>query len=71
MASSFFQQSLGQPQRPIGLRPREAAKTLGVSESTLRRLTKSGELRCIKLDRVKLYAYSELERWAIRRTAGA
>ena len=48
---------------PVGLRSREAARVLGISESTLRRLTQAGEISCIKRNRLKIYAYDELQRW--------
>jgi excisionase family DNA binding protein len=48
---------------PVGLRSREAARALGISESTLRRLTQAGEISCIKRNRLKIYAYDELQRW--------
>jgi excisionase family DNA binding protein len=54
----------------IGLRPKEAAGSLGISVATLNRLTEAGEIRCIKLARAKIYYRCELERWAERRTAG-
>jgi excisionase family DNA binding protein len=41
----------------------DAARTLGVSQSTLERLTKAGEIKCIKLNRAKIYPYDELQRW--------
>jgi hypothetical protein len=34
---------------PLALRPRQAAVALGVSESTLGRLTKAGAIPCIRL----------------------
>jgi excisionase family DNA binding protein len=48
---------------PLGMRVADAARTLGVSPSTLERLTKAGEIRCIKLSRAKIYSYEELQRW--------
>jgi excisionase family DNA binding protein len=48
---------------PLGLRPRDAARTLGVSLSTLERLTRSGEIACVKLPRAKIYSREELRRW--------
>jgi len=48
---------------PLGMRVVDAARTLGVSPSTLERLTKAGEIRCIKLNRAKIYPYDELQRW--------
>jgi excisionase family DNA binding protein len=48
---------------PLGMRVVDAARTLGVSPSTLERLTKAGEIRCIKLNRAKIYPYDELQLW--------
>jgi excisionase family DNA binding protein len=48
---------------PLGMRVVDAARTLGVSPSTLERLTKAGEIKCIKLNRAKIYPYEELQRW--------
>jgi len=53
---------------PLGLRPSDAARTLGVSESTLERLTKAGEIACVKLSRVKIYSREELRRWLAVKT---
>jgi excisionase family DNA binding protein len=39
----------------LALRPREAAAAIGVSQSTLDRLTKAGEIPVVKLGRVRLY----------------
>jgi excisionase family DNA binding protein len=52
----------------LGLRPREAAKSIGVSLSTLQRLTKTGELASVKLARATIYYQQELERWLGVRT---
>jgi excisionase family DNA binding protein len=56
---------------PLGMRVADAARTLGISPSTLDRLTKAGEIQCIKLNRAKIYPYEELQRWmASRACAG-
>ncbi len=58
--SSFFRQE--QPViAPLSLRPREAAAALGLSVSTVERLTKAGELPCVKLGRSVLYPMAMLE----------
>ncbi len=58
--SSFYRQE--QPViAPLSLRPREAAAALGLSISTLARLTKAGELPCVKLGRSVLYPVAMLE----------
>ncbi len=47
--------------RPICVRPDQAAAMLGISRSTLDRLTCSGELTFVKLRRPKMYAVADLE----------
>lgn len=56
---------------PLCLRPAEAARELGISPSTLERLTKAGEIRCIKLNRAKIYPRDELCRWVSSRVNAA
>lgn len=60
----FFRddKSTGSPRRLV-LRPRDAAKALGLSTSTLNRLAKTGEIKCIRLDRITLYPMEVLEAW--------
>jgi len=48
---------------PLSLRPREAAKALGISLSTLERLTRSGDIPLVKLSRVVLYTVATLKAW--------
>ena len=52
----------------LSMRPREAAAALGVSVSTLDRLTKAGELPSVKLGRVVLYPRAALEQFLNLRT---
>jgi excisionase family DNA binding protein len=52
----------GGPRRLV-LRPRDAAKALGLSTSTLNRLARAGEIQCIRLDRMTLYPVDALESW--------
>lgn len=49
--------------RRLVLRPRDAAKALGLSMSTFNRLARAGEIQCIRLDRIKLYPMEVLEAW--------
>ncbi len=60
----FFRddKSSGSPDRLV-LRPRDAAKALGLSTSTLNRLVRAGEIKCIRLDRITLYPIEVLEAW--------
>jgi excisionase family DNA binding protein len=70
MASSFYRQR--EPlAATLALRPRDAAAAIGVSPSTLERLTKAGEIPVVKLGRVRLYELSALESFLkSRRAAG-
>lgn len=53
----------------LALRPREAARSLGVSESTLDRLTRAGEIAFVAAGRCRLYEVSVLKEWlSSRRT---
>lgn len=54
---------------PMALRPREAARALGVSERWLWEQTKAGEIPCTKVGRVTLYPRVMLEEWLRRRAA--
>jgi excisionase family DNA binding protein len=55
----------------LALRPRQAAAAIGVSLSTLERLTRAGEIPVVKLGRVRLYELKALESFlASRRVAG-
>ena len=53
----------------LALRPREAARSLGVSESTLDRLTRAGEIAFVAAGRCRLYEVETLKAWlSSRRT---
>jgi excisionase family DNA binding protein len=58
--SSFFRQEQTVI-APLALRPREAAAALGLSVSTVERLTRAGKLPCVKLGRSVLYPVAMLE----------
>jgi excisionase family DNA binding protein len=51
----------------LSLRPREAARALGVSERWLWEKTKAGEIPCTKVGRVTLYPIAVLQEWLVRR----
>lgn len=72
--NGFYRMDHGQPKasrlEPLSLRPREAAASLGVSLSTLERLTKSGEIGVVRLGRCRLYEIDELKAWLSRNRAG-
>lgn len=57
---------------PLALRPREAAKVLGVSARLLWQLTKDGIVPCVRVGRGKrqtvLYPVMELQAWLTRQT---
>jgi excisionase family DNA binding protein len=53
------------------LRSRDAAKVLGLSTSTLNRLVRAGEIKCIRLDRITLYPMEVLEAWLKAKLEGA
>lgn len=61
MAENRFYRRDQRPDTPLALRPREAAASIGVSLSTLERLTKSGEIPVVRIGRVRLYEISVLE----------
>ena len=51
----------GGPKPPVlSLRPRQAAAALGISESTLDRLTRSGAIPVVKIGRVRTYRVEAL-----------
>lgn len=52
---------------PIGLRPRDAARALGISEKTLWTWTQKGLIPSVKLGNVTLYPADELRRWLAER----
>jgi excisionase family DNA binding protein len=47
----------------LALRPREAAKALGVSERWLWQATKDGIIPCVRMRRAVMYPVSELTAW--------
>jgi excisionase family DNA binding protein len=48
---------------PLSLRPRQAAAWLGVSVSTLNRLTRSGKIPRLTIGRIVLYRVETLRKW--------
>lgn len=59
--SHLWNESQANTTRPISVRPDEAAAMLGISRSTLDRLTSSGKLKAGKLRGAKIYAVADLE----------
>ena len=60
---------------PLALRPREAAKALGISARHLWQLTKDGHCLCVRVGSGKrktvLYPVAELQAWLTRQAATA
>jgi len=63
----FYRDDAPEVREPLGLRPRQAAKRLGVSVSTLERLTKAGEIPRVKVGNVVLYRAATLDAWLASR----
>ncbi len=59
------------PAAPLALRSREAAAMLGISVSSLERLTKAGELPRCKDGNKVLYRVASLDAWLARRESRA
>jgi excisionase family DNA binding protein len=55
--------------RPLAVRPMDAAVMLGISVSSLERLTKAGEIPRLKDGNKVLYRVAALEAWLVRREA--
>ena len=60
---------------PLALRPREAAKALGISARHLWQLTKDGHIPCVRVGsgkrRTVLYPLADLQAWLTRQAARA
>jgi hypothetical protein len=58
---------------PLALRPRDAAKALGISPRLLWQLTKDEQIPCVRVGtgkrRTVLYPVPELQAWLARRAA--
>jgi len=67
-APSFYHGSTATPS--LALRPREAARALGVSERTLWSWTQAGTIPHLKRGRAVLYPVAALEQWLAEETAG-
>lgn len=52
---------------PLALRPLDAAAALGISPSTLERLTKAGKIPHVKVNRLVLYRVESLRKWLMER----
>ena len=58
------------PIEPLALRPKQAAEVLGISQSTLERLTRAGEIPHFKVQRCTRYSVEVLKNWLVSRTEG-
>lgn len=60
---------------PLALRPREAAKALGISARHLWQLTKDGQIPCVRVGtgtrKTVLYPLTVLQAWLARQAATA
>lgn len=60
---------------PLALRPRDAAKTLGISPRLLWQLTKDGHIPCVRVGsgtrKTVLYPVADLQAWLTRQAATA
>jgi excisionase family DNA binding protein len=58
---------------PLALRPREAAKALGISPRLLWQLTKDGKVPCVRVGAGKrktvLYPLADLQAWLTRQAS--
>lgn len=58
--------------RPLALRPREAAKALGISPRSLWQLTNDGKIPCVRLGggkrRTVIYPIADLQAWLTQET---
>ncbi|HRR86053.1 MAG TPA: helix-turn-helix domain-containing protein [Phycisphaerae bacterium] len=59
---------VSQPPR-LALRPREAAKALGIGERLLWSMTNQGLIPHLRLGKAIVYPVAELERWLAERAA--
>jgi excisionase family DNA binding protein len=61
--------------RPLALRPREAAKALGISPRLLWQLTHDGQIPCVRVGsgkrRTVLYPLADLQAWLSQHASAA
>jgi excisionase family DNA binding protein len=57
--------------KPIALRPKEAAKALGIGERLLWERTNRGEIPHVRIGRAVVYPVAELERWLAEQSSRA
>lgn len=64
MATRNSPECADQQNERLAVRPKEAARLLGICERHLFALTKAGVIPCFRLGRAKLYSIAVLENWA-------
>jgi excisionase family DNA binding protein len=69
--SSFYRPPPKAPAEPLALRPIQAAETLGVSLSTLERLTRAGEIESVSIGRCRVYEVEVLKAYLQNRRESA
>jgi excisionase family DNA binding protein len=55
----------------LALRPKDAARSLGISQRTLWQLTKDGAIPCVRVRSCVLYPLPLLEAWLAEQAKGA
>ena len=61
MTTGFYRDAQRSAPPPLALRPREAAAALGISPSTLERLTRAGEIESVLVGRCRVYEIDSLK----------
>ena len=64
-SSTFYRADDADPSEPLALRSRDAAKKLGISESTLDRLRNAGRIPFVKLGNAILYRVASLDQFLV------
>jgi len=64
-SSTFYRADDADAGEPLALRSRDAAKKLGISESTLDRLRKAGRIPFVKLENAILYRVASLDQFLL------
>jgi predicted DNA-binding transcriptional regulator AlpA len=59
------------PPLVLGLRPKDAARALGISPRTLWTLTNMHQVPCVRLGKAVIYPGGLLEKWLEERAKGA
>jgi excisionase family DNA binding protein len=70
MDSKTFYRKTDEKIDPLALRPRDAAAAIGISLSTLERLTRDCQIPHVKINRLVLYRVDSLRQWLKDREEG-